>query len=305
MELRHLRYFCSVVEWNGFSNAARRLHVSQSSVSEQIRDLEREIGVPLFVRSRGSIRLTPEGEAFHLEAKEVLARAQRAVEMARRSGRGEIGAVSIGFIAAATSTFIPEIIREYRQRYPGVRLSLFEMSPHQQMEALSDGSIDIGFSRAIEPPYDEIIQSECLHRDPLLAVLPASHRLAPGPVAVEDLAHERFLMFQRDAWPGLFDTVLSICRNAGFSPQIVNSSLMMQTLLTLVGAEEGVSILPASIRHFRANSVVYCRLKPDTERVKLVLAYRDGPQGAAQNAFLDLVRERKQQIKNLMQGSFK
>jgi DNA-binding transcriptional LysR family regulator len=219
MELRHLRYFLSVADCEGFSPAARKLHVSQSAISEQIRNLEEEIGVPLIDRNQRHLKLTPHGEIFLEEARNVLSAADHAVEMAQRSARGETGNLAIGFFVWGVGAFFPKLIREYRRRYPGVRLSLFEMTAAAQNEAFASGRIDIGFTRPLEPPFSETLESELLYRDPIVAVLPRTHPLAKGSIRVEALAGERFVLCDRASSPTLFDSIIALCRNAGFSPR--------------------------------------------------------------------------------------
>src|ERR1700720_386426 len=124
MELRHLRYFRAVAENHGLSRSARLLHVSQSAISEQIADLEREVGVALLTRGRQTIQLTAHGEIFLEEVRKVLAAAERAVEMAQRSAHGEIGTLSLGFFTGGTGTLVPRIVRNFRRRHPGVRVSI-------------------------------------------------------------------------------------------------------------------------------------------------------------------------------------
>src|SRR5579875_3873835 len=145
MELRHLRYFCAVADWQGFNRAANALHLSQSAVSDQILDLEREIGVRLLNRSRERVSLTPAGEIFLEDARKVLADAERAVERARRSANGETGSLRIAFLVWGASSFLPGFIREFRQLHPEVKLSLLEMLPSAQSEALIRGNLDVGF----------------------------------------------------------------------------------------------------------------------------------------------------------------
>jgi DNA-binding transcriptional LysR family regulator len=172
MELRHLRYFCAVADWNGFSRAARALHTSQSSISAQIRDLEREIGIKLLNRTQSHVTLTEAGKRFLEESRKVVAAAD-------------------GFLIWGTGAFFPGIIRGFRQLHPGVQLSVMEMLSRAQPEALPNGSIDIGLMRPLQPPYDSQLRSELLYTDPLVAVLPADHKLAGGPLRLQDLADER------------------------------------------------------------------------------------------------------------------
>src|ERR1700733_11391249 len=184
MELRHLKYFVAVAEWKGFSHAARRLYVSQSAISEQVADLEREVGVQLLYRSRREVALTDEGEVFLEEAKKVLAAVDHAVEMARRSKRGEVGTLRIGFFTNGIGVFFSTLIREFRKSHPEVRLSLFEMSARPQMEALANNEIDIAFTRELDPQFAATLTSELLFEEPIVAVLPRDHPLAGRPVAL-------------------------------------------------------------------------------------------------------------------------
>src|SRR5258708_15351839 len=188
MELRHLRYFCAVAEHQGFSRSARALHVSQSAISEQVFDLEQEIGVPLLLRGQQKTRLTLQGEVFLAEAKKVLSAADHAVETARRSARGEIGTLNIGFFNGGTGANVPAIIKEFRRLHPGVRVSVVDMVPGLQSNALIEGTLDVGFTRPLEIPFDQLLRSELLHLDPLVAVFPKGHPRARGPLNLKTLA---------------------------------------------------------------------------------------------------------------------
>jgi DNA-binding transcriptional LysR family regulator len=296
MELRHLRYFCAVAEWKGFSRASRKLHISQSAVSEQISDLEAEVGVPLLSRGRGQVTLTPHGEIFLREARKVLQDAEHAVELTRSSMRGEVGTLAIGFFVWGTGSFFPKIVREFRRRHPNVRLSLFELTPAYQTEALMTGKIDVAFTRPLEPPFDHALQSELLYNDPIVAVLPKTHPLAKGPIAVEALAGETFVLCDRMTSPTLFDSIISLCRKGGFSPRITNTSTVWSGVLTLVEAGEGIGLVPMGLSYLMPKSLVFCPLKASTATVGLVLAWREIAGSVIQKAFLDLVREFKPQI---------
>src|SRR6201992_1501304 len=152
MELRHLRYFCAVAEYGTFSEAGRQLHVSQSAISEQIADLEREVGGPLINRASGRTRLTPHGQLFLVEARKTLLAADRAVEVTNRSLLGQVGSLGIGFFLWGAGGFFSRIIREYRKIHPDVKLSLYAMRTPEQMEALAAGRIAVAFGRPLAPP---------------------------------------------------------------------------------------------------------------------------------------------------------
>jgi DNA-binding transcriptional LysR family regulator len=164
----------------------------------------------------------------------LVAGADRAVDVAQRTARGEIGSLSIGFVIWGTGAFFPGVIRAFRELYPGVQLSLMEMMSVMHADALLKGTIDVAFTRPLEPPYDRQLRSEILYLDPLVAVLPAGHRLAGRPLQLAKLADERFVMCDRSAAPKYFDKIMALCAQAGFVPKIAQTSNLLSVHLTLV-----------------------------------------------------------------------
>jgi DNA-binding transcriptional LysR family regulator len=297
MELRHLRYFRAVAEFGSFTAAGQRLHVSQSSISEQILDLVAEIGGPLLDRSGRQVRLTPQGQIFLEEARKTLEAADRAVDVTQRAMRGEVGTLTIGFFLWGAGGFFPRIIREYRTRRPGIRLSLMEMHAAEQMPALEEGRIDVGLTRPLEPPFDRTLRSELLYRDPIVVVLRRDHPLAGKDVPIASLAKERFVLCDRRMTPVLFDGIVAMCRKAGFSPHIVNTSETWSGVLTLVEAGEGVALVPAGVRHLQTKGLTFSTLLPDELTLGLSVAWNPRNQGPALLDFLALLRENKERIK--------
>jgi DNA-binding transcriptional LysR family regulator len=303
MELRHLRYFTAVVQWKGYREASRRLHVAQPAISQTVADLEEELGLKLFSRAKRIAQLTPEGEIFYTEALRTLSQAELAVNTARRAAKGEVGKLSIGFLGSATYSFLPELIRTFKTKYPGVKLTLQELTPSQQEAAFQKGDIEIGFTRALTAEQSKIFSSRCLYRDPMMAVLPRSRQVKTKRVRLSDLGNERFVLFHRDGAPGLFDTITGMCNDAGFSPKVENEPNMMQTVLSLVEAEEGVSIVPACVRNLRNEGVCFYRLDPDNVRVALVAAWKKEAPSVALKAFLDLIDANAPQIRKKAEPS--
>ena len=297
MELRHLRYFTAVVQWKGYREAARRLHVAQPAISQTVADLEDELGLKLFSRAKRVVRLTPEGEIFHTEAVRALAQAELAINAAKRAAKGEVGKLSIGFLGSATYAFLPELVRTFKAQYPGVKLTLQELTPLQQEVAFQKDEIDIGFTRALTAEQCKVYSSRCLYRDPLMAVLPRSRQVKAKRVHISDLTNERFVLFHRDGSPGLFDIITGMCNAAGFSPRVENEPNMMQTVLSLVEAEEGVSIVPACVRNLRSDGVCFYRLDPDSVRVALMAAWKKEAPSVVLKAFLDLIDANASQIR--------
>jgi DNA-binding transcriptional LysR family regulator len=291
MDLRHLRYFCAVAEYQGFSRSARALRVSQSAISEQTTDLEREIGVALLVRGQQKTTLTPAGEAFLAEAKKVLAAADNAVETARRASRGEIGALTVGFFNGGTGADVPEIIKNFRRLHPDVRVTVADMVPGLQSAALIEGNIDLGFTRPLETPFDQLLHSEVLYLDLLVAVLPKDHPMAAQEaVDLRSLAQERFVLVARESSPSLFGRILRLCSEAGFSPQIVSTGVAWASVTLLVEAGEGIAILPSNLQHGASKNLVFRRLTNPGAEIGLVMAWSPHREGPVLRAFLNLVR---------------
>jgi DNA-binding transcriptional LysR family regulator len=289
MELRHLRYFTAVVQWGGYREAAKRLHIAQPAISQTVADLEQELDLKLFSRAGRKVQLTPEGEVFYAEAVRTLEQAESAIDTAKRAARGEIGKLSIGFMGASTYPFLPELVRSYRAQYPGVKLTLQELTPLQQEIAFDKEAIDVGFTRAPTGQRTKIFSWRCLYHDPMLAVLPSSREVRTKRLHVADLANERLVLFHREGAPTLFDMITGMCNNAGFSPRVENEPNMMQTVLSLVEAGEGVAIVPASVRNLRSDGVRFFRLQPENVKIEVVVAWKKGTSSVALRAFLDLV----------------
>ena len=287
MELRHLRYFAAVVESKGYREASRRLHIAQPSISQAVSDLEDELGLKLFLRTHRNARLTPEGEIFYADAVRILQQAETAILTAKRAAQGKVGRLSIGFIGSATLSFLPDLIRRYKLEYPNVKLVLHDLYPVELDQAWDRGEIDIAITRSLE--HSKNLQSRVLLRDPLVAVLPRSRKLKSKKVRLADLANERFILFHRKGAPAVFDTIVGACRSQGFSPRVENEPNSMQTILSLVEAEEGVAIVPASSSSLRSNGVQFIRLVPDNLYLDLIVAWPLGEASAVLRTFLDFL----------------
>jgi DNA-binding transcriptional LysR family regulator len=289
MELRHLRYFLAVAEELHFSRAAVRLRMAQPPLSQQIRQLEQELGVALFNRTKRHVELTPAGQAFLDEARRVLAQAERAARAAPRAGRGEVGQLAIGFVPSADLDVLPRVLRVWAVRFPHVEIELQSLLPAAQVEALRDGLIQIGFVRL--PIDDAGLVVESIQREPLVAALPQRHRVARNAtVRLADLAGDPMILFPRDIAPGYYDTFLSACRSAGFNPRVLHPG-SMQTNLALVSAGLGVSLMPAAIRNLRRTGVVYRPLAPPVPHVEMAIAYARDAHSTVLPAFLHVLRE--------------
>ncbi|MGB5839059.1 MAG: LysR family transcriptional regulator [Brucella anthropi] len=258
MELRHLRYFLAVAEEGNFTRAAAKLGIGQPPLSQQIRDLENEIGVALFHRVPHGAELTAAGTAFLDEAKASLAAAEKAKLAAQGAARGETGRLALGF--TASSAFNPVVsgtIRKFRARWPDVRLTLTEMNSHLLMEKLVRGEVDAAFIRpGLENPKD--VRMKRLADEPMLIALPSHHPLAVHPkLPISALANEAFVLFPRIVGLSLYDDVVEACRNAGFEMIVAQEAPQMPSVVNLVAADLGVSIVPAAIAQIKLAGVTY------------------------------------------------
>lgn len=300
MELRHLRYFAAVVQWNGYREASRHLYVAQPSISQAVSDLENELGIKLFSREGRPARLTPEGAAFYEEAIKTLAQAERSIATAKRAARGEIGRLGIGFMGFASCTFLPDLLRKYKARHPKVALRLVEDVPYGQDIAFDRGEIDVGFTRPPSADRAPSYESRLLFREPLVVALPRTRKVAAKHVRIADLASERFVVFQRTSSPQVFDMIVRVCNDNGFSPQLHNELNNMNSVLATVEAGEGVAIIPATAAHLRADNISFFRLQPDKVRIDFVAAWQKKEPSIALKLFLDLLDEELPAIRQQM-----
>ncbi|MCV6322338.1 LysR family transcriptional regulator [Pseudomonas aeruginosa] len=286
-----MRYFIAVAEELHFGRAAERLGISQPPLSQQIQALEEEIGARLFERTNRRVELTDAGRLFLDESRQVLAQVDKAVLLARRAHLGELGELKIGFTSSApfTST-IPSSIHAFRKAYPDVHLDLQEMSSRQVLKALLEESLQVGVIRPLALP-DAVHWVE-LFREPLVAVLRADHPLAAGSedgLAIAALAEEPFVFFPRSYGTGLYDQVIALTRQAGFSPRIAQEASEAMTIIGLVSAGLGVSILPASFRRTRVDGVVYRTLSDPEATTAVWLVRRQNEGSPLALSFIDLV----------------
>lgn len=291
MDLRQLRYFVTVAEELHFGRAAGRLSMTQPPLSQQIQALEEEIGARLLERTNRRVELTEAGRRFLDEARQVLAQVDKAVQIARRAHRGELGELKVGFTSSSpfTST-IPRSIHAFRQAYPDVHLELTEGSSVETVRALQEDRVQVGVIRPLNLP-DNLLAVE-LFREPLVAVLRADHPLAAGSeegIHFTALAEEPFVFFPRTFGTGLYDQMLALARDAGFTPRVSQEASEAMTIIGLVSAGLGVSVLPASFRRTRVDGVVYRTLLDPGATTAVWLVRRRDERSPLARSFIELV----------------
>ncbi|MFD3406884.1 LysR family transcriptional regulator [Kribbella sp. NPDC058693] len=304
MELRQLRSFVVVAEEMNVGRAATRLHLTQPSLSRQIAALERDLGVELFARVKKRFVMTAAGETFLAEAQDLLRRSDEAVRAAQRTQRGELGSLRLRFVQSATFEPLPQILGAFRQAYPEVVLDLESMTTLRQTEALRDGRIDVGLLRPTVPASvgsaggksGTVVRlapglvSRVVAEDQLVAVLPARHRLTRRKrIRLTDLAEEPFVFYSRPSGPAVHDTILGFCRAAGFTPRIEQEAADVQTIVSLVAAGLGVSLLISPTPPSNPDSVVYRELSDDLPPWPLSVAWSPDNRSPVLARFLEIV----------------
>ena len=270
MELRHLRYFIAVAEELHFGRAAKRLGISQQPLSQQIRNLEAELGTPLFYRTKRTVRLTEAGQVFYEGAVKTLQQAEQTVHFAHRTGRGEIGNLSVGLTGPALSSLLPQVMSRFRQEYPSVHLTLNEMRTNLQVEALLQRQLHVGLLHT--PLYTDSLATEVVYRENLVLVLPTSHRLAHPveiPVSLRDLAGEPFILFPRQIGPIFYDRIISMFQQVGYSPNIVQEVIPQRSILSLVSIGVGLTLMQKSLSTIGHSGVVFRELLEPTPELEL------------------------------------
>lgn len=294
MELRHLRYFVELADELHFGRAAVRLGISQPPLSQQIRLLEAELGVALFERSSRRVRLTEAGRLFLTEARATLAQAEHAVSTVRRLTEGEIGELAIGF--TPSSLFVPpvsETIAAFRRLHPQVHLDLAEQTLKGQREAFARGALDVGLCRnAHRPALPDGLAARAVTQDRMVLAMAAEHPLAadPGPIAVSDLAGQPMVHYPYDR-EGFLEDLWRVFERAGVQPHFVQETREMSTLLGLVAAGLGITVLAGSLRRLSVDTLRYREIADSDATSTLWLLHRIEPRPAARR-FLALVEER-------------
>jgi DNA-binding transcriptional LysR family regulator len=300
MELRHLRYFVAVAEHGHITRAAESLGIQQPPLSQQIKALEEELGVQLLRRRPRGVELTDAGAAFLERAQVILGEVDRAFASTRRTARGEEGRVVVGFTSSAPfHPFVPRVIRMFREASPHVALVLEESGSSELVHGLHTEIIDAAFIRS--PVADVVgLLVQPLLDEKMLVALPTGHALATElsePVALAELAKHTFILYKRPGAPGLYDSIITACRGAGFSPRVGQEAPRIVSTLNLVAAGLGVSIVPESLRRLQMDGVVYRELADDARlTAPLILACRRGENSAAVQRFIDVVQRSAEHI---------
>lgn len=290
MKLHHLRYFLALAEELHFGRAAARLAITQPPLSGAIKALELELGATLFERDSKRVGLTPAGLALRAEAQHILERLERAAEVARAVAAGKRGRLDVGFTGSMVYRELPAIVHRFNAAAPGVEVVLRELSSAPQLEELLRGELDAGFVNVSTVP--PLLCSLPLTDDRFVCCLPESHALAAQPaVRLQELAHERFVMFARDVAPANHDNVLAVFSRAGIEPRLVHAARQWLTVIALVAQGLGIALVPGRLARSRIGGVVFVPIAGMRARSGAALAWHQGSSNTALAGFVQVARE--------------
>src|SRR5262245_2245908 len=291
MEYRHLKFFVAVAEELHFTRASARLRIAQPHLSQEIRRLEREIGVDLFVRTKRSVALTTAGRAFLERVRIVFDVTAGAVYAAQRASRGEIGRITLGYVTVAAIDVIPNATARFRNAYPDVEVVLKDVHSDEGLEAVRTGQLDLCL---LHPPrtVDSALNIETLWLEPLVAVLPPKHPLADKQrISLQRLKSEPWVIGHREFGSRLHDEIIAACAAAGFEPRIVERPTRMTTTISMVASGAGVALMPITQARLVFGGAVYRQLRPPGSSIPVALAWRRDQTPPALANLMAIVRD--------------
>ncbi|MFJ8511770.1 LysR substrate-binding domain-containing protein [Lysinibacillus xylanilyticus] len=288
MDIRKMRYFMMVAEELNFSRAAERLRMAQPPLSQEIRKLEEELGVQLFHRTKRMVELTDAGRIFLEGSQQTLLQLERTIKETQLAAEGKIGSLIIGFVDS--TEIVIEVLNKFREHFPKIQLILREMTTEQQLKALYEKQIHIGFIRS--KLNNGILTSEVCSEESLRLVLNQDHPFASLPeIPLRLLIDEPFILFPRHMGPNFYDLIISYFWDHGVSLNVVQEAIQMQTIVNLVATGMGVSVVPSSVESYKHPGVIYKKIQETTPKVNLYVGWREDEKSAVVNHFLTVVRE--------------
>lgn len=290
MELRHFTAFITVAEELHFGRAAERLHVTQPALSQMIRSLEKQLGVPLFERTTRRVRLTPSGEAMLRPAEAIRDQVDGARRIARAAQEGVVGRVRIGFGGTSGYSILPLLVREVANRQPGISLDLHpQMYCGEASIAIRDGVIDLA---VISPPAPAGIDVHVIRQERVMVAVSTGHEFAGRDVvSMSDLAEQPFISYAPSHGSQVREVMMRLANETGFLPHIVQEAPDPYSLLALVGAQVGIAIVVESSDHIRIDGVSYIRLAEGGDAFTLALGWRRNNPSKALTRVVEMIRE--------------
>jgi DNA-binding transcriptional LysR family regulator len=289
MNRRRLRAFIALAEDLHFGRAAVRCNITQSALSQQIRQLEEELNVDLALRTKRSVSLTEAGQAFLIEARKILRNMDDAVHLVREVGSGRSGQLIVAATAPALFISLPEMIYQYKQEMPGIQVMVRELSTTDQESALRSGDIDVGICH---PPLEdsslqcakiaEIFFDIVMNKDNLLA--------KKRTLRLKDLINERFIVFSRVIAPNMYDHVIALCQEEGFSPKVILEASPAQSIVGLAACGVGIGLIASQLQHFPQPLVVFKKLTGPAPKLSLGVAYSKAVPSVTLQKFVEVAQ---------------
>jgi DNA-binding transcriptional LysR family regulator len=291
IDLRQFRYFLAVSEELNFRRAAQRLHISQPPLSRQIRQLEGQLGVELFQRNRSGVALTAAGAAFLPEVRRTLVQAEKAVAVAKAAQAADGGQFVVGYTTVFDRSAIPDVCDRLRQRFPDLQIVSRGKHSISLVRDIKNGTMDAALIGLYTEPQG--LKVETIFDEAFVAALPATHRLAKKRlIGFDDLRGEPMFWFERRLNPGFYDYCQRFFERIGFKPNAIPEPPDHHIMLGLIAEEQGIALIPASLRRVKYQGVVFREMKEERAklRIGIAVAYSDSNQSPVLHAFLDLVR---------------
>jgi DNA-binding transcriptional LysR family regulator len=290
VDLRHLRAFVAIAEEQSFTRAAARLRIAQPPLSRQLQQLEAELGVLLIERGSRPARLTEPGRVLFEQAAQILDRVAEMRSIARRLTETQHGRFSIGFVASTLYGHLPKVLRDFRAARPDTELAVLELTSIEQVAALKEGRIDVGFGRI---PFDDpSITRRLLRNETMVAALPTGHKALerPGPLLLSDLLDDPLIVYPKSPRPSYADQVIALYRNHGLRPASLQEVREMQTALGLVAAGLGVCLVPAAVERLQREGVAYRALGDAQAISPIIMSHRREDRSAELGLILDIIK---------------
>lgn len=273
LELRHFNYFLAVADELHYRKAAEKLFISQPGLSRQIKQMEEILETQLFVRDKKNVALTPAGVYLKAEVEFIINHLEITKKQLKLVSEGNFGEIRIGFLGSAMQTVVPELLLKLREKYPQIKTSLEELSNNAQVNAVLKDKLDIGFVRLARVP--EGLGMKTVLEDSFSVVLPKNHPIdIENFKSVHQFKDEDFILFSQDYSPLYFDTVMSICEDAGFTPKVSHKSVHAQTIFKLVENSLGIAIVPTSLQYGFDMGVKFIELKKIKQRAELAVIWK-------------------------------
>jgi len=296
LDLRKLKCFVVVAEELNFRRAAERLHMAQPPLTRKIAALEDELGIQLLDRSRRVVTLSKEGQQFLPQAKALLLQASQTENAAMKLAQGVSGHLEIGYVSSVPlSDIFSDTIKVFSQKYPDVTIAFEEVSSRSQIEKIADGRMDIGFIRPIRSRFPSTIRSLKLRNEPLLVALHDTHPLASRKaISLKILEGETFILFPASYGSGLNDKIHTLCAESGFVPNVGLVAEQITTIIALVAARQGISIVPASLAALQKHGIRYIPLSGPHCSMDIMLVFRHNKPSPCVRSFIEIAGSMKE-----------